>query len=97
MPAQPIIKPTQLARKATKAFGTSTGSTGTIVATGLITGESIPVEVAYNDESTFEPAVQNGVPVELTENNNVIGVFAPVLIRIDKPVTTNAVGVQFFV
>lgn len=63
----------------------------TICVSGTLTGETITIE--YYNGTDWQELKSSDSTTTLTANNTVISIFAPVMIRINKPSTANSVGV----
>ena len=64
-----------------------------IINSADISSDTIPIKLIDNDGVTGAQAKFNGTSYQLDSSNNVIFVQGPIALYIDKPTTTNAVGV----
>lgn len=63
-----------------------------VFATGLSAGESVFIQFSI-DGSTWEDLWQNGTRMGITNENNAVGLYAPVRVRFVKGVTSSPVTV----
>lgn len=64
-----------------------------IINSSDISSNTIPIKIIDNDGATGAQAQFNGTSYQLDSSNNVVFIRGPISVYIDKPTTTNAVGV----
>ena len=66
----------------------------TLVATGVWDGEEF--EITYKDGANWRNLYLEGTQIKLSATNNAVTIYAPLEIRVEKPATTNAMGVTIY-
>lgn len=78
---------------ASYAFKVFANNPMTIIGHGFAgSGDTIDVQISYDDGSTYVDCYRDGTQVQLTDTNNPVTVYGPGLFKVNKGATTDTIG-----
>jgi opacity protein-like surface antigen len=80
---------------ASHAFEVTTNNPITVIGHGWNDGaDIIPIEISYDDGDNFEACGKDGIAIKLSKLNNPVTIFGAGMYRVNKGITSEAVGVS---